>query len=234
MERGTHQFVFAQVLVAGEDGTECVTAFQRQVQACRLNAARDCLSRQTVARHAAATVWKWMSTASVPGQWTLGDGTVVRYEDIVMLELVQVAKAGHQIILGYVTNQTQTQDVLAAGREVEDVAEQAWAPPDVRAPPALTAPPAFGPDFGFLPPLPPSPLQQPGSEAILDINQDNSGVGVDWSLMIDGLDTGQGLNWMEFAGEVRERRCSASGCETHKVIGSPPALLAGLRDERSI
>ena len=91
-----------QVLVASTDGghSASIASIRRQVAASRSTATHEPLSRLTVVRHAAATVWKCISD-SPHGQWILPDGTVVTYEDLVLLELVKVAKAAHQIVLGY-------------------------------------------------------------------------------------------------------------------------------------
>ena len=174
-----------QVLVAGENGTEETAEIHRQVAACRSTVSKDSLSRQTVARHAAATVWKCMSCAPIPGQWTLRDGTVVRYEDVVMLELVQVAKAGYQIILGYAKPQAQAQAVPAGDCEAVERrggALQAWSS---RAMVEMQVPNigmVYGQDFGTLPPPSALPLAQPGPEFILDLDRNSAGATGDWGV----------------------------------------------------
>ena len=74
-------------------------SYSRQVSARRSTTNPEPLTRYTVACHIAKTVWQCLCRYG--GQWTLQDGTVVRYEDLVLLELVQVSKGSHQIVLGY-------------------------------------------------------------------------------------------------------------------------------------
>ena len=74
-------------------------SYSRQVSARRSTTNPEPLTRYTVACHIAKTVWQCLCRYG--GQWTLRDGTVVRYEDLVLLELVQVSKGSHQIVLGY-------------------------------------------------------------------------------------------------------------------------------------
>ena len=83
-----------QVMTAGR-----FVSWARQTAACRSTTNSEPLTLQTVACHIAKTVWECIQ--SFGGQWTLYGGTVVRYEDLVILELVQVTRGSHQIVLGY-------------------------------------------------------------------------------------------------------------------------------------
>ena len=80
-------------------GAEPRISWSRQVSARRSTNGREPLTRFTVACHIAKTVWQCLCPYG--GQWTLQDGTVVRFEDLVLLELVQVSQGSHQIVLGY-------------------------------------------------------------------------------------------------------------------------------------
>ena len=92
---------FEQVVVGG---VEPRIAWSRQVSARRSTSSFEPLTRFTVACHVAKTVWQCIS--SYGGRWTLQDGTVLRYEDLVLLELVQVSAGSHQIVLGYLEPRT--------------------------------------------------------------------------------------------------------------------------------
>lgn len=87
---------FSQILVAGPNPR---ITFERQVSACRFTRNPEPLTLSTAARHIARTIW--VCIQSYGGQWTLQDGTVVRYEDLVLLELVQISEGSHQIVLAY-------------------------------------------------------------------------------------------------------------------------------------
>ena len=101
----------SQLLIAG---AESRISFSRQVSARRSTSGRGPLSRYTVACHIAKSVWQCICQCG--GQWTLGDGTVVRYEDLILLELVKVSKGSHQVVLGYLEPaRTQIQTQLAGG-----------------------------------------------------------------------------------------------------------------------
>ena len=118
-----------------------------------------------------------MSSATIPGQWTLMDGAVVRYEDVVILELVQVAKAGHQIILGYAQPQARAQDMLAGVHEagMEREAMHTWAASGVSETQVPTATLPCGQDFGLFPSLFPSPLAPFRLSFGLGLDQDDAG-----------------------------------------------------------
>ena len=74
--------------------------FERAVSGCRATAKRSPVTRMTVSKHVAQTVFECLSKHG--GEWIVPDGAVVHYDDIVLLELVNVSRASWQPVLAYV------------------------------------------------------------------------------------------------------------------------------------
>ena len=73
--------------------------WKRQISARTSTSPPARLSRGAVAYHVAKTVFKCLHSCG--GKFSLPDGTEVQYEDLVVLELVQISSASYQIVLAY-------------------------------------------------------------------------------------------------------------------------------------
>ena len=81
-----------------------VLKHSRAVSSCRATAEPSLVTRFTVGKHVAQTIFECLQENN--RSWVIFDNTPVRYEDIVLLELVHVSRASWQPVLAYLPSVT--------------------------------------------------------------------------------------------------------------------------------